>query len=51
VSDIEFLAEADKRKLEINAVSGADIDKLIADIYRTPKDVVAEARSATEGSK
>jgi tripartite-type tricarboxylate transporter receptor subunit TctC len=51
MADAEFLAEADKRKLEINPVSGADIDALIADIYRTPKDVVAQARAATEGVK
>jgi tripartite-type tricarboxylate transporter receptor subunit TctC len=51
MKDGEFLAEADKRKLEINPVSGADIDRLIADIYRTPKDIVAEARAATEGAK
>jgi tripartite-type tricarboxylate transporter receptor subunit TctC len=49
--DADFLAEATKRKLEINPVSGADIDALIADIYSTPKDVVAEARVATEGAK
>jgi tripartite-type tricarboxylate transporter receptor subunit TctC len=51
MKDAEFLAEADKRRLEINPVSGADIDRLIADIYRTPKEVVAEARAATEGAK
>jgi tripartite-type tricarboxylate transporter receptor subunit TctC len=51
VKDADFLAEAGKRKLEINPVSGADIDSLIADIYSTPKDVVAEARAATEGTK
>jgi len=49
--DAEFLAEAGKSKLEINPVSGADIDKLIAEIYRTPKDIVAQARAATEGAK
>ena len=51
VKDPEFLADAAKSKLEINPVSGADIDTLIADIYRTPKEVVAEARAATEGKK
>ena len=51
MTDAEFLADANKRKLEINPVSGADIDRLIADIYSTPKPVVAEARAATEGAK
>lgn len=51
MKDPEFLAEADKRGLEVNPVSGADIDKLVSELYQTPKDVVAEARAATEGVK
>jgi tripartite-type tricarboxylate transporter receptor subunit TctC len=50
MKDPEFLAEAEKRGLEINPVSGHDIGKLLADLYQTPKDVVAEAREATERS-
>ncbi len=48
MKDPEFLAEAATRGLEINPVSGADIEKLITELYQTPKDVVAEAREATE---
>jgi tripartite-type tricarboxylate transporter receptor subunit TctC len=48
MKDPEFLAEAQTRGLEINPVSGHDIEKLIAELYQTPKDVVAEAREATE---
>jgi DNA-binding ferritin-like protein (Dps family) len=48
MKDPEFLEEAQKRGLEINPVSGRDVEKLIAELYRTPKDVVAEARAATE---
>ena len=51
MKDAEFLAEAEKRGLEINPVSGVEADKLIAEIYQTPKDVVAEAREATEKSR
>jgi len=51
MKDPEFLAEAQTRGLEINPVSGHDIEKLIAELYRTPKDVVAEAREATERSR
>ena len=50
MKDPDFLAEAQTRGLEINPVSGHDIDKLLAELYRTPKDVVAEAREATERS-
>ena len=50
MKDPEFLAEAEKRGLEINPVSGHDLEKLIAELYQTPKDVVAEAREATEKS-
>ena len=37
------------RGQEINPVSGAEIDKLIAELYATPKDVVAETRKAIGG--
>ena len=50
MKDPEFLAEAEKRGLEINPVSGHDIEKLIAELYATPRDIVAEAREATERS-
>jgi tripartite-type tricarboxylate transporter receptor subunit TctC len=49
--DPEFLAEAQMRGLEINPVSGHDIEKLIAELYATPKDVVTQAREATERSR
>jgi tripartite-type tricarboxylate transporter receptor subunit TctC len=51
MKDPEFLAEAEKRGLEINPVPGHDLEKLIADLYATPKDVVAEAREATERAR
>jgi tripartite-type tricarboxylate transporter receptor subunit TctC len=42
--DSEFLAEARQRGLEVNPVRGADIDKLVDELYRTPPDIVAEVR-------
>jgi tripartite-type tricarboxylate transporter receptor subunit TctC len=51
MKDPDFLAEAQTRGLEINPVSGHDVEKLIAELYATPKDVVAEAREATERSR
>jgi tripartite-type tricarboxylate transporter receptor subunit TctC len=46
LKDAAFLEEADKLKLEVNPVSGAEIDRLIAELYRAPKDIVEEARKA-----
>jgi tripartite-type tricarboxylate transporter receptor subunit TctC len=46
LKDPAFLDEANKLKLEVNPVSGAEVDKLVAELYRTPKDIVEEARKA-----
>jgi tripartite-type tricarboxylate transporter receptor subunit TctC len=35
-ADKDFLADAQKAQLEINPVSGEDIQKLVQDVYRTP---------------
>jgi tripartite-type tricarboxylate transporter receptor subunit TctC len=48
-ADPELLAEMKARGQEVNPVSGADIDKLVAELYATPKDVVAETRKAISG--
>lgn len=46
MKDKGLLADAKKRKVEINPLSGKDIDKLIKKIYAIPKDVVAAAKDA-----
>jgi tripartite-type tricarboxylate transporter receptor subunit TctC len=48
MKDKDFLAEADKMQLEINPVSGADVEKLVKEVYATPPDVVAKAKQAAE---
>jgi hypothetical protein len=48
--DPEYLAEAKKRGLDINPMSGAEIDKLIAGVYATPPDVIAAAKAAMSAS-
>jgi tripartite-type tricarboxylate transporter receptor subunit TctC len=40
IADKEFLAEAGKAGLELRPVSGANVQKLVAEIYRTPAAVV-----------
>jgi hypothetical protein len=46
MKDKDFLAEADKMQLEINPVSGAEVEKLVKEVYATPPDVVAKAKQA-----
>jgi len=46
MTDKDFLAEADKLQLEINPVSGADVEKLVKEVYATPPDIVAKAKAA-----
>jgi tripartite-type tricarboxylate transporter receptor subunit TctC len=49
MKDPEFLNDAKARGQEINPVSGADLDKLLAELYLTPPDVVAETKAAIGG--
>ncbi len=46
LKDPAFLADADKLQLDVNPVTGEEIDRLIAELYTTPNDVVEEARAA-----
>lgn len=43
--DPEFLAEAAQALLEVTPVGGEELQQLIAEIYRTPKDVVEKTRA------
>ena len=49
-ADPELLAEMKARGQEVNPVSGAALDALIAELYATPKDVVEETRRAIGGT-
>ena len=46
MKDPEFLADAEKLQADVSPVSAGEIDKLLADIYATPKDIVAKAAKA-----
>jgi tripartite-type tricarboxylate transporter receptor subunit TctC len=46
--DAAFLEEVQKMNLEVNPSSGADVDALVATLYHTPKDIVAQAKQAVE---
>lgn len=44
MKDDAFLASAKKRSLEINAISGAEVEAMVRQIYDTPKSTVERAR-------
>ena len=48
VADADFRAKAKKIKLELEPVSGNEIEALIRDIYSTPPDIVQAAAEATQ---
>lgn len=47
--DKKLLADAKKRRLDINPMSGKDVAALISKIYTIPKDVVAAAKEPSSG--
>jgi hypothetical protein len=46
MTDKDFRAEAAKTDLEINPVSGAEVEKLVKEVYATPAEIVAKAKAA-----
>ena len=48
MQDKAFLAEADKIKLEITPVTGEAVQKLVAEIYSTPPEIVRRAAQAVK---
>ena len=43
MKDPEFLADAEKAQLEINPVVGEEVEKLVNEIYQTPKALADKA--------
>jgi hypothetical protein len=43
MTDNEFLADAEKSQLEINPVDGAEVEKLVKELYQTPKPLADKA--------
>ena len=44
MTDAQFLADADKLRIDIAPLSGARVQELVQKLYATPKDVVARAQ-------
>ena len=52
MKDPEFLAEARQRLLDVNPMRGAEIDKLVGELYATPPEVIAATKAViAEGGK
>jgi tripartite-type tricarboxylate transporter receptor subunit TctC len=52
MKDAEFLAEAKQRQLDVNPMTGAAIDQLVGELYRTPPDVVTATKAViAEGAR
>jgi len=46
VKDADFLAEAQKLSFDVRPVDATTIDAMLAEVYQTPKDVIARATKA-----
>src|SRR6201999_2020407 len=44
--DSEFLADAEKMQADISPVTAGEIDRLLTEVYATPKDIIALAVKA-----
>jgi hypothetical protein len=44
--DPEFLAEASLLRLEINPVTGSEVESLLAEAYATPPEIVEQTRQS-----
>ena len=52
MKDAEYVAELKQRRLDINPMTGAEIDKLVGELYQTPPDVIATTKSViAEGAR
>jgi tripartite-type tricarboxylate transporter receptor subunit TctC len=51
MTDKDFVADADKTGIEINPVSGSDVEKLVKEVYATPPAIIAKAKDAAGAGK
>jgi tripartite-type tricarboxylate transporter receptor subunit TctC len=51
MKDKDFLAEAEKLKIEVDPLTGEQVAELIGQIYRTPPETMARVRAAMEVKK
>ena len=46
MKDPEFLSDAEKLQADVSPVSASEIERLLADVYATPKDIIVKAAKA-----
>lgn len=51
LKDPDFLADAKKRRLEIDPITGEEIEKLINELYQTPKELAARTAAYRKPAK
>ena len=51
MKDPGFIADAEKAKMEVDPMTGEDVEKLLAELFATPPDVVARVRKILEPPK
>jgi tripartite-type tricarboxylate transporter receptor subunit TctC len=50
MKDPAFVAEARKLGMDIDAVDGDEVQRLVRTIYATPPDLIAKMKNALQGS-
>ena len=50
MKDPEYLAEAKQRGIEVNPMTGAEVDTLIGELYTTPPEAIAATKAAISDS-
>src|SRR5262249_22747609 len=46
MKDPEFIAEAEKLRLEVSPMKGAEIERVLNEVYALPKELIDKARAA-----
>jgi tripartite-type tricarboxylate transporter receptor subunit TctC len=46
MKDPEFLSDAGKLQADVSPVAAGEIERLLADVYATPKDIITKAAKA-----
>jgi hypothetical protein len=46
MKDKDYLADAERSQMEITPVSGAEVQKLVGEVYQTPPEIAKKAAQA-----
>jgi tripartite-type tricarboxylate transporter receptor subunit TctC len=47
MKDPEFIADAERLRLEVSPMTGAEIERVLGEVYALPKDLIDKAKAAT----